>query len=78
MEPKQFTKALTHKQLRRAVGWSLERTAAMAGVSPHSARIFEVNPNAVQEATRAKLEATYAKLSASGAARFVSTSPGRA
>jgi hypothetical protein len=44
---------------RKAARCSLDRAAALAGVSTPTARVWEADPSAVSEESRAKLEAFY-------------------
>lgn len=52
------------RQSRQAAGWSLEKAAVTAGVSIHSARLYEASPAAVTDKNRAKLDRVYADLAA--------------
>ena len=38
-----------YRSTRRAAGWSITKAAAMADVSPGLARIFEIDPDEVQD-----------------------------
>jgi hypothetical protein len=54
---------MNNRTVRRACGWSLAKTAALAGVGPTSIRIFEIDPNEVKDrAKRRRLRILYSAL----------------
>jgi transcriptional regulator with XRE-family HTH domain len=53
------------QRIRRAAGWSQEKTAVECGVSSPTVRVYEANPDAIKdEAKKASLDRTYAMLRA--------------
>lgn len=55
---------MTPAIVRRLLGWSQIRVAALAGSSVSSVRIFEINPAALSPKTRSALESAYASMRA--------------
>ena len=43
---------INHRSIRRAAGWSVTKTAAMADVSPGLVRIFEMDPEEVKDVSK--------------------------
>ena len=57
---------MTPKEIRRAVGLSLQKLAARADVSGPTARVYELDPQAVKdERKRAALAREYASIASS-------------
>lgn len=55
---------LTPAVVRRLLGWSQVRVAAMAGTGIGSVRIYELDPDALSPTQRDALESTYASMRA--------------
>jgi hypothetical protein len=54
---------MNHQAIRRACGWSITKTAAVADVGPGLVRIYELDPSAVKdERKREGLRRVYAAL----------------
>lgn len=51
---------MSYRAIRLACGWSMTRTAAVAGVGPSSVRIFEIDPSELKDpGKRRALRAVY-------------------
>jgi hypothetical protein len=50
------------KEVRQAVGMSCSAVAKLAGRNRHTLRVYEANPEAVDDDVRAELDAVYGKL----------------
>ncbi|MCE7895032.1 MAG: hypothetical protein DYH12_35885 [Sorangiineae bacterium PRO1] len=55
---------MTPREIRKAAGLTIEKTAVYAGVSSPTVRLFEADRLAVTERPRRKLDAYYAQLAA--------------
>lgn len=53
---------LTPAVVRRLLGWSQVKVAAMAGTSTGTVRIFELDPDALSPEKRVSLDAVYASM----------------
>jgi len=60
---------LVPKEIRRRMGYSLEKVAVYAGVCSSSVRLYEANPEALSSPTREKLDVTFGRLGKLLAAR---------
>ncbi|MCE7892307.1 MAG: XRE family transcriptional regulator [Sorangiineae bacterium PRO1] len=54
---------MSPRDLRKTIGYSIERTAVAAGVTSPTVRLYEANRQAVTEKTRRKLDALYQRWS---------------